>query len=196
VGRSSSFLLLLPGNGSAGARPPPEGVFQLVIQYGSSYREEGLNSIPVPMHLLLLLLPQQNLWGGLAQTFLFRSAPVSRPTALRRRVFDPLSPQPTPVGDLHRMDPELRTQLTQRFLSPHRLGRHPGFELRTVLFFRRHRSSPVHQPRDLILLGGLKTGVHYRFSSVLGQKTLKYLSVSHWLTLWLYCRHSSRLTLR
>src|SRR5579885_3483337 len=39
-----------------------------------------------------------------------------------------------PLGDLHRVHFELRSQLAQRLLPADRLNRHPRLELRTVLF--------------------------------------------------------------
>jgi hypothetical protein len=74
-----------------------------------------------------------------------------------------LDGRPPPVADLHRVHAELRGQLIQRPLAADRLQRHLGFELRAVLFSRRHHPSfwPTTPP-NLNLLRGPNSGVHYR----------------------------------
>src|ERR1700752_579507 len=54
-----------------------------------------------------------------------------------------------PLGDLDRMDLELRIELTERVVAAHRLDRHPCFELRTVrLTCRRHQPLLANDPSE------------------------------------------------
>src|SRR5258706_6132159 len=76
--------------------------------------------------------------------------PFSRPPIHEqfRQLFQRRLP---PLGDLHRVHLELRSQLAQRLFPADRLNRHLRLELWTVLFSRRrHRLSCVHDCAEIL----------------------------------------------